>query len=91
MTMLFSLRQDTLFFGTLHLCQGKFLHYHSEGVDERLELQRRPSIRAQATRVIEAVLKSWSPARVFIGTRDPDKPEMISALTLPAFWENKRT
>jgi hypothetical protein len=87
--MLFSLREETLFLGTLHLCQGRFIHYHCEGVDERFEVGPRPSIRAQATRIIDAVLKSWSPARVFIGTGDPDKPELINALVLPAFWENK--
>jgi len=88
-TMLFSLRKETLFFGTLHLCQGKFLHYHNEGVDERFEVGPRPSIRTQATRIVDAVLKSWSPARVFIGTGDPNKPQVINALVLPAFWENK--
>ena len=88
-TMLFSLRTETLFFGTLHLCQGKFLHYRSEGVDERFEVGPGTSIRAQATRIINAVLKNWSPARVFIATGDQDKPEVIKALVLPAFWENR--
>jgi hypothetical protein len=90
LTVLFSLRQKQLLVGSLHLCEGKFLHYHDEDIDERVAVRRSPSIRAQATRIVRKLLKDWSPARVFIGTGDPDTPELIDDLKLPAFWEIRR-
>ena len=89
LAVVFFLRDEHLISGSLHLCQGRFLHYHSEGIDERLAVQRRPSIRAQAKRIVNKVLKDWSPAKVFIGTGNPDSPDLIEGLDLPACWENR--
>jgi hypothetical protein len=90
-TVLFFLRLEQLLVGSLHLCRGgRFLHYHSDGIDERVAVQPNPSIRAQATRIVRRLLKEWSPARVFIGTGDSDTPELIHELNLPAFWEMRR-
>jgi hypothetical protein len=75
--------------GSLHLCQGKFLHYHSEGIDERLSVKPRPSIRGQAYRVVKNLLEDWSPAKVLIGTGNPDTPEIIDSLTLPRCWKTR--
>jgi hypothetical protein len=89
-TVLFFLRQQQLLVSTLHLCRGRFLHYHGDGVDERIAVQPKPSIRAQATRILRTLLKEWSPAKVFIGTGDPDTQQLIDDLNLPPCWEIKR-
>lgn len=88
-TLVFFLRHEQLFWGSIHLCEGRFLHYHTDGIDERVAIERRPSVRAQATRLVRAILKSWSPAMVFIGTGNPDKPDIIEDLFLPSFWEKR--
>jgi hypothetical protein len=83
----FFMRNDELFHGSLHLCNGNFLHYHSDGIDERVAVRPKPSVRAQATRIVRAILKDWSPANVFIGTGSSDAPDMLEDLTLPLVWE----
>ena len=90
LALTFSLRDEHLFSGSLHLCRGRFLHYHSEGIDERMAVQPRPSVRAQAARIVRTILKDWSPAKVFIGTGNPDKPEITGELNLPKCWEEQR-
>ncbi len=89
-TVLLSLREKQLLLASLHLCRGRFLHYHSEGIDERVAVRPTISIRAQATRIVRKFLKDWSPARVFIGTGDPDAPDLSDGVNLPAFWEARR-
>lgn len=89
-TLVFFLRQEQLLVCTLHLCRGKFLHYHSDGIDERIAIQPKPSIRAQATRIVRTLIKDWSPGKVFIGTGDPDTPQLIEDLNLPFCWEIRR-
>jgi hypothetical protein len=89
-TVLFFLRQQQLLASTLHLCGGRFLHYHSDGVDERIAVQPKPSVRAQATRIVRTLLKEWSPGKVFIGTGNADTPQLIEDLDLPDFWEKRR-
>lgn len=86
-TILFFLRREQLLEGSLHLCGGRFLHYHSDGIDERVAVRPHPSKRAQVTRIVRKLLQEWSPATVFIGTGDPDTPELLDGLKLPAFWE----
>lgn len=81
------LKQQQILSGNLHLCQGKFLDYSSESVDERVPIQPKPSIRAQAARIVHQLLREWSPSKVFIGTGDPDEPEIINTLILPKCWE----
>ncbi len=85
----FALRGEHLFSGSLHLCQGRFLHYQSDGIDERLAVRARPSIRAQARRIVKQILRDWGPAMVFIGTGNPDAPEIMNEFSLPACWEKK--
>jgi hypothetical protein len=87
LAMAFFLRDQLLLRASLHLCQGAFLHYHCDTIDERVPLAARPSVRTQATEIVANVLKQWVPARVLIGTGDPDKPELIDDLNLPYCWE----
>jgi len=89
-TILFFLREKELLAANLHLCRSRFLHYYCEGIDERIAVQPSQSIRANATRIVTRLLKEWSPASVFIGTGDPDAPELTGGLNLPAFWERTR-
>jgi hypothetical protein len=82
-----SLGEQQILRGSLHLCQGKFLDYSSEGVDDRVPIQPKPSIRAQASRIVNQILREWTPSKLFIGTGDPDEPEIINTLALPKCWE----
>lgn len=84
-----SFREEQILSGSLHLCKRKFLHYSSEGIDERGPISSKPSIRAQATRIVNQVLREWTPSKVFIATGDPDEPEIINTLALPKCWEVK--
>lgn len=77
--------------GSLHLCHGKFLDYTSEGIDERVPIRFKPSVRAQATRIVNQVLSEWTPSKVFIGTGDPDRPRLMKSLALPRCWEVRTT
>jgi len=80
----------TVFSWGLHLCQGKYLHVHTSTYDDRIRVNRRRSVRSQVTKLVDHVLKEWSPRLVFIGTGDPDKPDLIHNLALPRLWERKR-
>jgi hypothetical protein len=82
-------REEQILSASLHLCQRKFLDYSSEGVDERIPIKSKPSIRAQAIRIVRQVLRNWTPSNVFIATGDPDEPEIINTLALPKCWEVK--
>jgi hypothetical protein len=54
----FFLHEQELCAGSLHLCQGKCLHYHDEGIDERLPVTPKPSIRAQQAASLERFSKN---------------------------------
>ena len=91
LALAFGLRDEHLFNGHLHLCQGKFLHYSCDDqIDERIAVQPKPSVRAQATSIVGRILKDWTPAHIFIGTGNPDHPKSIEELNLPACWEKQR-
>lgn len=85
----FFLRGNLILSGHLHLCQGKYLHYHCEGIDEKISITKRPSIRTQVTNIVSHILHEWNPAKVLIGTGNPDKPVLIKDLKLPKSWESK--
>jgi hypothetical protein len=89
LAIILSFRGEQILSGNLHLCQAKFLDYSSEGVDERIPIRSKPSIRTQATRIVQQVLQDWTPSKVFIGTGDLDEPEIINTLALPKCWEVK--
>lgn len=90
LAILISLRQEKMVSGGLHLCQGQCLHYHDDGIDDRVPLERRLSVRTQASRIVETVLNEWKPALIFIGTGDPDNPKAIDDLILPKCWEETK-
>jgi hypothetical protein len=89
LALVFFLREQQLTSGSLHLCQGKYLHYHSEGIDDRIPIKFKSSIRTQATRIVDYILGQWSPAKTFIGTGNPDTPQIVSDLELPKIWEKR--
>ena len=89
LALVFFLQEQQLLSGSLHLCQGKYLHYASEGVDDRVPVKPKLGVRAQAIQIVNHVVKEWGPARILIGTGDPDKPQIISDLLLPKVWEMK--
>lgn len=81
------LRDANLFNGSLHLCQGRFLHYANDYYEEHVPLRKYQSVRAQATSIIRSVIKEWAPAVLLIGTGDHDSPTLIEKLNLPRCWE----
>ncbi len=84
------LRDDILLQSSLHLCQGKFLHFHNDWIDDRVPVGPRPSVRTQASQIIDHFLGEWEPAIVRIGTGNPDDPKLITDLVLPGCWEIPR-
>ncbi|MEW6130233.1 MAG: hypothetical protein AB1757_24575 [Acidobacteriota bacterium] len=70
----------------LHRC-GKYLHFQTPKFEERVLIRCAPSVRTQATRIVRKFIKEWSPARVFVGTGDPDSPYLIDEFLLPKVWE----
>lgn len=88
LSILFALRDaDPLFTGSLHLCQGRFLHYKNDYYEERVPLRDSPSVRTQATSIIKSTIEEWKPAHVIIGTGDHDEPSTITKINLPRCWE----
>lgn len=83
------LRDDNIFTGSLHLCQGKDLHYMNDSYAERIPLGESPSVRSQASAVVRSILMEWAPAQTFIGTGHPDSPDLIDKIELPQCWEKR--
>jgi len=84
------LRDDLLVQSSLHLCQGKFLHFHNDWIDDRVLVKPKPSVRAQASQIINHFLDEWEPAIVRVGTGNLHDPEPIGDLLLPNCWEIPR-
>jgi hypothetical protein len=89
LAILIFLKQELLYRGHLHLC-GDYLHYQCDKYNERVPIRDRPSVRTQATRIVERIINEWEPGRILIGTGDPDNPDLISGLELPEHWEQLR-
>lgn len=87
LALTFALEGREIFSASLHVCRGTHLHLICDEYDERVTLKRRGGARAQAVRIVEGLLRDWQPARLFIGTGDEDRPEIIPKLRLPDFWE----
>jgi len=83
-----SLKHETLHQGHLHRC-GMHLHYHCQEFDERVPIKSQASVRPQATQIVQRVLKQWQPARLLVGTGDPDTPTLIQRFALPSCWERR--
>jgi len=81
-----SLKHKTVHQGHLHRC-GMHLHYHCQEFDERVPIQSKARVRPQATQIVQGVLKQWQPARLLVGTSDPDKPTLIRRFSIPSCWE----
>jgi len=86
--LILSYEDEVLYSGNLHKC-GDALHYISDNFEERFKIPKR-AVRTQATRIVNNIIDDWNPAYVFIGTGNPDSPELIDDLYLPKIWENKR-
>jgi hypothetical protein len=80
------LKDEILNQGHLHRC-GDYLHFACDKYEERAPIQRGSNVRTQAKRIVQKFITDWKPAKLLIGTGDPDKPRLISNLELPEFWE----
>lgn len=83
-----SLGDEVVYQDSLHLCKGKYLHYLGDYYDESIKVKKRPSVRTQATKIMQKVVNDWEPSRVFIGTGEHDEPYLINSFDLPRCWEN---
>lgn len=86
LAIIISLKDKILCQGHLHLC-GSFLHFACAKYNERLRVRRKPSVRTQATRIIQKIIAEWEPGQILIGTGNPDSPSPIANLRLPECWE----
>ncbi len=84
-----ALRDQHLFSGSLHLGQGKFLHYANDCYDERVLVRQYPSVRTQASAIVRSIVNEWAPASLYIGTGNHDSPSLIENLYLPRCWEKR--
>lgn len=71
----------------IHKC-GIYLHLMAARLEEQVPIRHRPSVRTQATALVERIVSEWNPGRVLIGTGDPDQPVLIENLQLPLCWES---
>jgi len=84
-----ALERKQMYSATLHLCQGKYLHFECDYFDERVEIRSKPSVRTQVSRLVSKVISEWNPAYILIGTGNTEKPQIINALNLPKCWERR--
>jgi hypothetical protein len=87
LAVIFSLSDRSIFTASLHLCGGKYLHFSSDEYVECVSIRPRPSVRTQATRVIQKLLRDWRPAHTLVGTGDHEQPHIIDDFELPRCWE----
>ncbi|MGQ9873426.1 hypothetical protein [Leptodesmis sp.] len=80
------LNQEVIYQGALHLC-GYSLHYTCSSFEERFPISKRPSIRTQATRIIQDIMNIWEPGHILIETGDRQNPYLIENFELPKCWE----
>jgi hypothetical protein len=83
------LGDEHLFSASLHLCQRQRLHFMSDFIEESFPITKKPSVRAQATQIIETLIQDWKPAHILIGTGDHDHPSIIEDFELPRCWEKR--
>lgn len=77
---------ENIFSAHLHKCNG-YLHFVCDNFEERTPIKRNPSIRTQATEIIQKVVDTWEPGRLFIGTGDDNNPTITDKFNLPIIWE----
>ena len=84
----------TLFYGNellykahLHKCNDKSFHFLTDKFEEMTPIKKKPSVRVQATEIMQKVVHSWIPGRILIGTGNADNPTMINEFKLPDIWE----
>ena len=80
---------ELLYKAHLHKCNKRSFHFLTEKFEERTPIKKFPSIRTQATEIVQKVIKSWEPGNIFIGTGDPEKPNIIGSFDLPKIWEKR--
>lgn len=80
---------DNIYTASMHKCNGH-LHFMCDNYEERIPIRKKSSIRTQTTEIMQKVIDTWDPGRLFIGTGDPDKPTMVDDFDLPRIWEKRK-
>jgi hypothetical protein len=83
-----SYKNDLVFSSHLHKCNG-YLHFRCDNFEERIPIKKTPSVRTQATEIIKKVIQTWELETIFIGTGNPDDPNLINDFRLPPTWEKQ--
>lgn len=89
LALIISYGDEILYKAHIHKCKDRHLHFQSDKFEERTPIKKNPSIRTQATEIIQKVVDTWEPGRLLIGTGDPDNPAIIKEFNLPYIWEKK--
>jgi len=89
LALVIALENELIYQASLHLCRGKYLHYSGEYYDDSIKVRKKPSVRTQATMIIQKVINDWEPSKLFIGTGEHEKPYLINDFQLPRCWENR--
>jgi hypothetical protein len=85
------LKDELIYQGNLHLCRGTHLHYSCDYYDESIKVKRQPSVRTQASAIVQKVINTWEPNTLFIGTGEHEEPYLINDFKLPRCWENRES
>ena len=83
-------KDEVVFSASLHKC-GRYLHFVCDNYEERTPIKKSPSIRTQATEIMQKVVSIWETGRLLIGTGDHDSPTITNKFHLPKIWEKKNS
>ncbi len=85
----FSLRDEVILKSSLHLCQGRFLHYHDDCVDERIPVDLRLNVRKQAIEIVESVLANGRPKSCLSVPGIQTAQNSLRNLFFPDCWDSE--
>lgn len=89
LAILISYNQESIYQASIHKCTKDIIGFHSTNYNEQIPISKKPSIRTQVAEVVQKVIDSWEPGFIFIGTGNPDNPDLIEEFILPRIWEKR--
>ncbi|MBI4929913.1 MAG: hypothetical protein HY841_04060 [Bacteroidetes bacterium] len=64
-----SYRNEILYKAHLHNCNGTHLHFMTDKYEERIPIKKKASTIIQAAEIMQKVISTWDPGKIFIGTQ----------------------